>query len=184
WAARAREAGPEIMRYDLADWSGSASWNRMLAETAAMPLPRYQPKLRAWPESADLSQVELAARGEPVLPARAAASISPLAAHWRQVPALRALTPLRGAALPAELPPLPNGALPAIPPDGARFLLRLASDGSVTDCVALSKDEGGNAALAGWLRGIRFDPAIAAASEWLALGLTYQNLITDGADDH
>ena len=184
WASRAREAGPEIMRYDLADWSGHATWNRLLADTATPPMPGYQPKLRPWPGPAAPRQVELAAKGAPVLPARAAAPAPPPQGRWRLVPALRALTPLSGAALPVEWPPLPDGAPPAIPPEGARFLLRLTPDGSVADSLALTKDEGGNAALKTWFRGIRFDPALAAASEWLALALTYQNLITDGADDH
>lgn len=183
WALRAREAGPEITRYNPADWSGYATANRMLLDAAAPQAPGYKPTPRPWQESREPENVGLSIKGVPFLPVRPPAPAPPAAPGWRQVPALRLLTPANGAALPLELPALPEGKPPVIPPDGARFLVRLTPEGGVADCLALSQDDGGNAALASWLRGIGFDRKLAGDGEWFAFVVTYHNAPVDESDN-
>jgi hypothetical protein len=38
--------------------------------------------------------------------------------------------------------------------------------------------------LENWLRGVSFDPELAAAGDWIAVGIRFNNQPIHGADDH
>ncbi|MCF7673986.1 MAG: hypothetical protein K9M97_01485, partial [Akkermansiaceae bacterium] len=142
-------------------------------------------KLRELPAAAPNQTVDLAAKGVPVLPARAAAAVAPPAPRaWRVVPALEPLSPLGGAAMPEALPELADRIDPKMAEVEWRFLLRLDPAGGVDGCLALTQNADGAGLLEAWLRKIRFDPQLAVDGGWFAVGVRFTNQTENGTDDH
>lgn len=185
WAVRAWEAGPALSRYEPAGWQGYAALEREVMAATTVGLPAREPRLRDLPDEGGVSAVELAPRGQPVLPARKpppAVAVPPRT--WRMVPALIPLAPLAGAVMPDPLPPLAGEIKPEMAAIEWRFLLHLRPDGTPDECLALTKSVAGSEVLEAWLRGIPFDPKLARNGGWFALALRFHNQAEDGTDDH
>lgn len=188
WAERAREAGPALSRYDPASWLGYAALERGISDATAVTLPPRETRLHELPQE-EVAPVSLAAKGEVVLPERRVEVAAPKpAGRLRQVPALFPLSPLRGAAMPADLPPF-SGEIKTAAAGAARqfarwqFLLRLDGDGRVTECLPQDPADGNAATLGTWLRDVRFDPKLAGEGGWFAVAVRLTNK-SDGTDDH
>lgn len=189
WAVRAREAGPALSRYEPSTWSGFPHLDRLVAEATSVSTPPREPKLRDLPQADGVRTVDLAAKGQPVLPVRSNASATPApVGSWRLVPTLFPLSPLNGAVMPATLPPFTD----AVKPDMAiarrqfskwQFLLRLGPDGAVTECLPQDPAIEGTAMLETWLKGVTFDPKLARNGGWFAVAVRFV-IQADGTDDH
>jgi len=189
WAVRAREAGPAMSRYEPATWSGFSELDRLVTEATSVSTPPREPKLRELPQAESVRTVDLAAKGQAVLPARSNAAAAPApVGPWRLVPTLFPLSPMNGAAMPATLPPFTG----AIKPDMAtarrqfskwQFLLHLGPDGVVTECLPQDPATEGTAMLETWLKGVTFDPKLALDGGWFAVAVRFV-IQADGTDDH
>lgn len=184
WALRAKEGGPWLARYNLSEWPSFAAMDAEVVQATRIPALGYAPVLRPLPPAAAPSPPPLAVAGEPVLPRRTADPPAlPDLAQWRLAPALYPLSAVGTAGLPRALPPFPGPIDAAMAAADWRFLLRLDPDGSVADCVSLTKAAGAEL-LENWLRGVTFDPKLAAGGGWLALGIEFNNQPLDGPDAH
>ena len=183
WAIRARESGPELSRYEPGAWSGFAELERQVAEVTSVRLPAREVKLVELPTAAPNRTVDLAAKGEPVLPARVAVA-PPAPQAWRLVPALEPLAPLGGAAMPESLPELAEQIDPKMAEVEWRFLLRLGPAGGVDVCLPLTQNADGAGLLQAWLRKIKFDPKLAVDGGWFAVAVRFNNQTENGTDDH
>jgi hypothetical protein len=187
WAERAREAGPALSRYEPGTWAGYAGLERGVMEATAVTLPPRETKLRDLPAPSD-GGVPLAARGQSVLPDRPVVVPEPLpAGKLRLVPSLFPLSPLGGASMPAALPSF-SGELKAKAAANRQFarwqfLLRLDADGRVVECLSQNPADEDAAVLAGWLKGVVFDPKLARDGGWFAVAVRLTNQ-ADGAVDH
>lgn len=186
WAAYAREAGPALCRYEPDSWQGYGLLERELVAATAVPLPPpREPKLRQLPASAPLSGPPLAAIGVPFLPRRPPMVGPPRPAPaWRTVPSLLPLSPLGKAAMPASLPPLAESVSAETAATEWRYVMRLAPDGRVAECLALSARAAGAEQIEAWLKSVVFDPQLAAEGGWFALQVRFINQPDDGTDDH
>lgn len=181
WAMRAREGGPWLSRYEPDAWSGYAAMQDELLQATRIPPQPYAPALRPLPPEAPPGLQPLAAKGEPVLPQRMpAVVVPPNLAGWRLAPVLLPLSTVGSAGLPQTLPPFSGEIDAAMAGTEWRFLLRLNPAGEVAECVALNKAAGAGL-LENWLRGIRFDPKL-AADGWLAVGIGFINQPVHGTD--
>jgi hypothetical protein len=185
WAAHAREAGPALSRYEPATWQGYRALERELAAATAAPLPPpREPKLHPLPAPPTLREPPLSAIGKPVLPARMPPVGPPEPSPaWRTVPTLRPLGPLGKASMPAALPPLAGPVNPEMAGTEWRYVLRLAPDGRVTDCLALSARAEDAGRIEAWLKSLGFDPRLAAGGGWFAVEVRFINQTDDGTDN-
>lgn len=185
-ALRAREGGPFPSRFLPSRWEGAAALEQAVFEAARWTPPPYVPVLRDLPENAP-EPLQLAARGEPVLPKRRPASAGvPAPVKLTPAPVITPLSGIRTDQIPRDLPPL------GVPMDAAmtqqtwRFLVRLDALGHVRDCVSLAGgDEAGLPPIGTWLRQVTFNPEPGNPSRWIAVGVGFINQpATDGTDAH
>lgn len=187
WAERAREAGPALSRYELVTWSGYVDLERGIAEATSVTLPPREARLRDLPAPPETS-VSLAAMGQAVLPDRPVEVPEPMpAGKLRLEPSLFPLSPLGDASMPTDLPPF-SGELKATAAANRQFarwqfLLRLDAEGRVIECLSQNPADEDAAVLAGWLKGVAFDPKLALAGGWFAVAVRLTNK-ADGAVDH
>lgn len=187
WAERAREAGPALSRYEPATWPGYADLERGIAAATSVTLPPREARLRDLPPL-PATPVPLAAKGQAVLPDRPVEVPESLpAGKLRLVPSLFPLSPLGGASMPADLPPF-SGELKATAAANRQFarwqfLLRLDADGRVLECLSQNPADEDGTVLAGWLKGVAFDPKLAHDGGWFAVAVRLTNQ-ADGTVDH
>lgn len=189
WAVRAKEAGPQLSRYEPGSWDGYPAMEAAVVAATLVPEVAHLPQLHALPMEKTVRSVSLENAGELVFPKarQNAAPVAPPVASTL-APMLFPLSPLGGGALPQVLPPMPDALDPKIMAADWRaliFLVRLHPDGGVADSLALNKIPGpGPAQLESWLRGVKFDPKLVAQGDWLAVGIRFINHPTHGVDDH
>jgi hypothetical protein len=182
WALRAKEGGPWLAKYNPADWSAYPALDAEVLQATRIPAQPYVPVLRQLPPPEPAKPQLLAAIGEPVLPRRiAAAAVHHDAAACHLAPVLYPLSALGAVGLPQALPPFTAEIDAAMAAADWRFLLRLHPAGGVADCVSLTK-AAGVGLLERWLRGVTFDPKLAAGGGWLAIGIEFNNQPINGTD--
>jgi len=186
WAQRAKEGGPLLTRYEPADWPAYAAMAEEVLQATRIGPRGYVPALRGLPPEGLPEPQVLADKGEPVLPRRA-----PLAAERHDLaesklaPLLYPLSAVGAAGLPQQLPEFPGVVDAAMAATDWRFLLRLDPAGGVADAVSLTKAPGTAASLLeNWLRGVSFDPKLAADGGWLAVGIKFNNQPVHGTEPH
>ncbi|MEI6674927.1 MAG: hypothetical protein WCO57_07095 [Verrucomicrobiota bacterium] len=186
WAMRAKENGPSLASYQPAEWQAYAGLAAEVLEATRIPAYNYVPKLRALPPEGPLEPLQLTAKGETVLPHRAAAPTArDEGAAWRLAPMLYPLSVVATGELPRTLPPLQGEIDTTMAGTDWRFLLRLHPAGGVAECVVLTKTPGSAATLLeNWLRGVTFDPKLAADGGWIAVGLRFNNQPAHGTEHH
>lgn len=179
---QAREGGPFPSRFEPSEWEWAAAIEREVYQGARWRPDPYVPVLRELPDPDAVRPLQLAARGEPVLPdRRALARVTPPMEKPLLVPVLYPLAGITADSLPRELPPFDVAVDAAMAAEPWRFLLRLNAAGGVIDCVSLSGGEvAGAAALDGWLRRVSFPPEPATPDRWIAVGLGFSNQAADG----
>lgn len=178
WALRAREGGPFPSRLDPVDWQKPG--NAIIGATRLAGTP-YLPQLTPLPSDEEIPTPPLATKGERVFPKRTRKPIPEVTpVETKLVPALYPLSDLRMDEVPQTLPSFEafDPAMPSVP---WRFVLRLRADGSVSECLAMV-DEPGGEALAKWLESINFTPAVAKKSEWIGIGVGFVNQPVHGPD--
>lgn len=181
---RAREEGPFPSRFLPSQWEGAAALEQEFLGAARGSPPPYVPSLRDLPEPKD-PPLQLAAKGEPVLPKRLpAASTAPLPGKLKLVPVISPLSGITSADLPTALPPLTDPVNATMTAASWRFLLRLDAAGHVWDCVSLAGgDEAGPSPIEAWLRRLTFKPEPATPARWIAVGVGFANQpTTDGTE--
>ncbi|MEI7908467.1 MAG: hypothetical protein WCK77_02410 [Verrucomicrobiota bacterium] len=186
WALRAKEGGPMLARYEPSDWGPYAPLAAEVLQATRIPARPYAPALRALPPEGLAPPMVLADKGTPVMPRRAPPPAPPLARReCRLAPLLYPLSAVGAATLPLELPPFSAAVDEAMAATDWRFLLRLHPGGGVAEAVALTKAAGSSGPLLeNWLRGVCFDPKLAADGEWLAVGIRFNNQTINGTDPH
>lgn len=177
---QACEGGPFPSRFVPFEWEWAAAIEREVYQR--WQTEPYVPVLRELPDPDALRPLQLAARGEPVLPdRRALARVVPSMVKPLLVPVLYPLAGITVELLPRELPPFDVAVDAAMAAEPWRFLLRLNAAGDVIDCVSLSGGEvAGAAALSDWLRRVSFPPEPATPERWIAVGLGFSNQAADG----
>lgn len=183
---RAREEGPFPSRFLPSQWEGAAALEQELLGAARWTPPPYVPSLRDLPEPKD-PPLQLAAKGEPVLPKRLpAATAAPLPGKLRLVPVITPLSGITSAELPTDLPHIADPITATMTAANWRFLLRLDAAGHVWDCVSLAGgDEAGPSPIEAWLRLLTFKPEPANPSRWIAVGVGFANQpTTDETESH
>ncbi|MEI6604989.1 MAG: hypothetical protein WCP35_06745 [Verrucomicrobiota bacterium] len=186
WALLAKEGGPLLARYEPAEWGAYAPLAQEVLQATRITAHAYVPNLRNLPAAAQAQPQALADKSEPVLPRRV-----PLATPRHDLPTVRlapALYPLSAVGtvgLPRDLPVLSGDVDAAMTATDWRFLLHLQANGGVADVVSLTKATGtASAPLENWLRGVVFDPKLAADGGWLAVGIRFNNQPSNGTDPH
>ncbi len=184
WAMRAKEGGPSLASYQPAEWQAYAGLADEVIQATRIPAREYVPKLRSLPPEGALDPLRLAAKGEWVLPRRVAAFADRKeGSGWQRSPVLYPLSAVGAAGLPRDLPPWHAEIDAAMAAADWRFLLRLHPAGGVAECVALTKTTGAAASLLeNWLRGVTFDPKLAADGGWIAVGLRFNNQPAHGTE--
>jgi hypothetical protein len=179
---QAREGGPFPSRFEPSEWEWAVATAREAYQAARWRPEPYAPVLRELPDPDAARPLNLAARGEPVLPdRRALARVARPMELPVLVPVLYPLAGITADLLPRDLPPFDLPVDAAMAAEPWRFLLRLNAAGGVIDCVSLSGGEvAGAATLAGWLRRISFPPEPATPDRWIAVGLGFSNQPADG----
>ncbi len=179
---KASEGGPFPSRFEPSDWEWAESVEREVYQAARWRPEPYLPVLRELPEPDALRPLQLATRGEPVLPDRRPLVL--VAGPMEKPVLVPVIYPLAGIAadsLPRDLPPFRVPVDAAMAAEPWRFLLRLNAAGGVVDCVSLSGGEvAGVAALGDWLRLVSFPPEPATPERWIAVGLGFSNQSADG----
>lgn len=184
WAQRAKEGGPRLARYEPAEWEAYAPLAAEVMQATRIPPHPYSPVLRALPPDAQPQPQALADKGEAVLPHRTPLAAEPhTAGTCRLAPVLYPLSAVGTSALPQDLPAFAGKVDAAMAATEWRFLLRLYPTGGVADTVSLTKAAGTTVSLLeNWLRGVRFDPKLAAQGGWLAVGIQFTNQPIHGTD--
>jgi hypothetical protein len=181
---RAREEGPFPSRFIPSQWEGAAALEQEFLGAARWTPPPYIPTLRDLPKPAE-PPLQLAARGEVVLPKRLpAASAAPMPGKLQLVPMIYPLSGITSAELPAYLPPIADPVNATMAAMNWRFLLRLDAAGQVRDCVSLAGgDEAGPSSIEAWLRHLTFKSEPTNPSRWIAVGVGFANQpAADGTD--
>lgn len=186
WALRAKEGGPLLARYEPSDWPAYAAMAQEVWQATRIAPQAYVPALRALPPEGLPQPQVLADKGEAVLPHRAPVAAQRHApATCKLAPLLYPLSAVGPVGLPPELPAFAGVVDAAMAATDWRFLLRLDPAGGVADAVALTKAAGTSSVLLeNWLRGVTFDPKLAAADGWLAVGIKFSNQPMHGTDPH
>lgn len=183
---RAREGGPFPSRFLPSRWEGGAALEQAVLDATRWTPPPYVPSLKELPDVPP-APPRLAARGEPVLPIRRLEPAdAPAPVKLALSPVIYPLSGIRDEDIPAGLPPFGGGvdaklasSMPSLFP-AWRFLIRLSSDGSVRDCVAL--DDSSDRVTA-WLRRVTFKPEPGTPVRWIAVGVAFTNQpAADGTD--
>jgi hypothetical protein len=108
---------------------------------------------------------------------------TPDLAKLQLAPTLYPLSGITSEMLPRDLPPFTAAIDRAMSSASWRFLLRLNSEGGVSECVSLEKGaETGAAELETWLQKIQFPPDSKKSSRWISLGIGFINQPADGTD--
>ena len=179
---QAREGGPFPSRFEPSEWEWAVATAREAYQAARWRPEPYVPVLRDLPDLDAAQPLQLAARGEPVLPDRR--PLAPVARPMGKpvlVPMLYPLSGISADLLPRDLPPFDAPVDAAMAAEPWRFLLRLNAAGRVIDCVSLSGGEvAGAAALSDWLRRVAFPPETPTPERWIAVGLGFSNQTADG----
>jgi hypothetical protein len=181
---RAREEGPFPSRFLPSQWEGAAALEQEFLGAARWMPPPYMPTLRDLPKPA-APRLQLAARGEPVLPKRLpTVSAAPMPEKLQLVPVISPLSGITSDELPAYLPPIADPVNATMIAATWRFLLRLDAAGRVRDCVSLAGgDEAGPSSIEAWLRRLTFKSEPTNPSRWIAVGVGFANQPTaDGTD--
>ncbi len=185
WATRAQEAGPLLSRYESTDWTGYAALNAAVTAATFMATPPRLPQLQELPTGNTVGPPPLATAGEAMFPKPPPLARTAAAGPCKLVPQLYPLSKLGAASLPQALPPLADPVDPAMAAVDWQVLVHLRPDGSVADCLALNPPPGpGAGRLETWLRGVAFDPKLAAPGDWIAVGIRFNNQSADGVFDH
>jgi hypothetical protein len=180
---RAREGGPFPSRFEPSESQWAAAIEREAYQAAQWRPDPYVPVLREMPEPDAVRPLQLAARGEPVLPdRRALARVARTMDKPVLMPVLYPLAGITAGSLPHELPPFDVPVDAAMAAEPWRFLLRLNAAGGVIDCVSLSGGEvAGAVDLNAWLRRVSFPAQPAATDRWIAVGLGFSNQPANGS---
>lgn len=182
WALRAQEGGPFPAKFDPTEWAKSLGADELLMGATRLSPAPYEPKLRGLPADDGIPSLAAIDKGQPVFPKRVSrVGPAPVAGPVRLVPLLYPLSGLSLDALPKDLPPFAEPIDALMASASWRFLLRLREDGSVSECIPLLDEKGGEV-LAKWLRGVRFSPQAAKKAEWIGVGLGFSNQPANGPD--
>ncbi len=181
---RAQEGGPFPSRFKPENWEGFAKLEAAGMDATRFQVSPYLPQLQDLPLANQLHSVKLAAKGESFFPKRRLPkTTTPDLAKLQLAPSLYPLSGITSEMLPRSLPPFTAAIDSAMSSASWRFLLRLNSEGSVSECVSLEKGgETGAAELETWLQKIQFQPDHEKSSRWISLGVGFINQPTDGTD--
>lgn len=173
------ELGPFPSRFDL-----NESPDRLSNSKLYQPIPtqravesNYIPTLRPWqplPSQPEMDRLVSAQRDFLPKWSRAAATTSaPIKTSF--VPTLSSLSQ---EVLPTELPPLPrNITLDQLPTDGARYLLKVASNGTIEEVFQLSETTIVlSQAWSMWFKKITLAPS--PSPRWIAVDVSFKNQIS------
>jgi len=184
WTLRAREGGPFPSRFEPRQWQGLAE-----LESAALESVRFQPRpyiaaMQDLPRANELESMSLAAKGTAFLPQRQAAPVAtPDLIKLKLAPVIGALSGISPRALPTDLPSFTAPVEAEMSAVSWRFLLRLNSAGTVSECVSLAKGNMADmASLESWLSQISFPPEQGKDSRWIALSVAFTNQPVDGTE--
>lgn len=173
WATLALESGPFPSRFEPAKNAAVLAMERDGMANLPLQSGDYRPRLRDWPtESRTAATIATAVAGQRVLPKPEDVAWTPPATSGAGalLPTLYPLSPLPAGVWPASWPKFESELEPAAATVEWRFMVRLAADGRVSDCVALSgTNEPGAAEIEGWLRKVRFGTAM-PAGQWFVVG--------------
>ncbi|KAB2641966.1 MAG: hypothetical protein DVB25_00130 [Verrucomicrobia bacterium] len=186
WVLRAKEGGPLLARYEAAQWQAYAALAQDVLQATRITCHTYVPSLRDLPSPPLAHPQALANNSAPVLPRR----VPPYAARHelpagRLAPVLYPLSEVGAVGLPRDLPVFVGEIDAAMSATEWRFVLRLDATGGVAEAVSLTKAAATEATpVETWLRGVVFDPKLAADGGWLAVGIKFNNQPTDGTHPH
>lgn len=182
WALRAQEGGPFPAKFEPVEWAKSLGTDELLAAATRLPPVPYEPKLRELPAEDGIPSLAVAEKGQRVFPKRVSRNdAAPAAGAVKLVPLLYPLSGISFQALPKELPPFTEPVDALMTAASWRFVVRLRADGSVSECVPLVNDRGGDV-LAKWLKGVTFSPEAAKQAEWIGIGVGFANQPAHGPD--
>lgn len=176
WALEADENGPFPGRLDA---DGEPEGMMFSVEEGPDWWRDYQVKLRPLRAHDGVERVDITQRGKleyPKLPpmAEGGAGAAPGAAPPASSPLLIPYDTAAAEWIPEELPALERGGLADATEDSLRFLVSLRRDGSVADLIPLAgAADPAQAALEGWLRGIRFKEG--SGDRWFGLRVDFVN---------
>jgi hypothetical protein len=177
---RAREGGPFPSRFEMSQWQGLPELEAAALDAARFQPPPYAPVLQDLPPENPMRPLELAAKGQSYFPERTSPPVT--LPDLPQMKITPVLYPLSGVAA-ESVPPFEAVVDSAMASASWRFLVRLNADGSVAECVSLEKGgEAGAPELEKWLHRLMFKADPAKSSRWIALGVGFSNLPTDGPD--
>lgn len=182
---RAREGGPFPSRFEPGQWEGLAEMESAALASARLAPEPYLPAMSDLPEEDPVAPLKLAATGESFFPKRvrpifeASAGAAP-----RLAPELFALEGTSNAILPEALPDFGAVVDASFTSSTWRFLVRLNSEGGVTECVSLERaDDRGAGVLESWLQGVRFaKDQENQPSRWISIGIQFTNPPVHGPD--
>ena len=183
-ALRAREGGPFPSRFDLRGWSRKAGLDEALLNGVLSAPAPYVPKLGQLPPEDSSADSGLIDAGIPVLPAikpDAPPSV-PAGGGCELMPVIRALSGIRAADLPVNLPAFAPASDSKWAAGNWRFVVRLDASGNVLEAVALSGED--DSALADWLMGVVFPSKNTKAPRWVGVEVGFINRKTDGTGNH
>jgi len=183
WLLQAEEGGPFPGRLEV-DGHGSG----LLIEgiDGVVAWNNYRSKLRPMGEEGGYSREDLAPSGMRVLPARMKPGVgqgatTPEPKRVMKIPILIPYDLQAIAWLPEALPEfvMPEGSGTA--PASWRFAINLGEDGTVRESISLGGgDDAGQAAMEGWLRGVRFKAG--GGDRWLGLRVEFVNQPDNGTE--
>lgn len=183
WTLQAEEDGPFPGRLELEGYEtvlaagameGRISWHDYRSELRQIGVGGFSPKERISPKGVRVFPSRDRARERPH-------SDPPLPRKLAQAPVLTPYDATALAWMPEKLPGF-------LKPEGMemvsttwRFAVNLREDGTVRESISLGGgDDGGQAFMEEWLRGVRFKAGV--GDRWLGLQVDFMNLPEDGTE--
>lgn len=184
WLLIAEEGGPSPGRLEIVSSvpGADASLDSMSGDPFADA--EYEVSLRPLSSSSGVTGMELATKGLRVFPeTRGSAGAAPVDGGIVETgPMQPVITPYNKAALkwmPESLPVFDPAKETDISGSPWRFAVGLRSDGTISDCIALSGGEAGLEEIRGWLSGVKFGTG--EDERWLGLRVELINRQQDGS---
>ncbi len=185
WLDNARADGPFPTRFEPSEWLVAREMvdqtlNAVRRDRSAVHAPQFL----ELPSPTGIPHLPLVTKGERILPRISSPKYGPVETSTiRTMPVLYPLS-VGMDELPVIRPRFHAEVTTEMDAELWRFLLQVAPNGVVRHAVALAgHNTPGREALAGWLLEHRFPASGEMRDRWIAVAVTFENQLIDGADD-
>jgi hypothetical protein len=184
WTLLAQEGGPFPARFEPHQWQGLAELENTALDAVRFKPRPYLPAMQDLPRPNQLDSLNLAAKGEVMLPQRRAAPLPiPDLIELKLAPVIGALSGISPAETPRDLPAFEPTVTAEMAAVSWRFILELDPSGTVIECIPLAKANAADVTvLENWLSRISFPPHKGPSSRWIAVQIAFTNQPLDGTE--